>query len=476
LSSLLNYKRESIAEIKQLLGQKSHVLSESIRRTQSLKQSNPSISFPASIYSRDDRQSVSSNAPSTSGASRFNFEFDDLLINSKVYRQVLASARAKLAEPDGKVEGSSVDPPDSQTIISAQTKYLTRDLKSWGFSKHEQPLDTVSASIMPRTAIEDNYLREYGQGNVNREEAQISRKPIVNQEVIQVNSANDSNSFDKKLLGTNGPSNNKNSGERPKSLAILVPRDYEFRRNIHHCARCDVELCQNLTNFQIYAVKLIKHDSGSRFREGYISPQVASAYGEIAIIHKLNHPNIISLVEVLKLPSSIGLVLSYVQSMSSYIKASHHLKEASAKRLFAQIISGVEHLHKGGIVHRNLHPENLLLNDHLNILISGFSQAYIIDPAIDLVIKKDYFNYNPGFRHSVKGADPFLLSFGEKKRTGLNMNIARSLNPVYTAPEVLLDLLTNMPSQMDVWSCGVILVSFNVKPVDIRAACSLKQN
>jgi hypothetical protein len=466
-----------MGEIKQVLGQKSHVLTESIRRTQSLRQSNPSMSFPASVYSMDDLQSVSSNAPSISGASGFNFEFDDLLVNSRVYRQVLASARAKLAEPSGNVEGGSVDLSDSQTISLAPTKYVTQDLESSDLSKHEQLLDIVSASRMPRAAIENKYLQEHeGQENVDGGEAQISRKPIVPPKVIQVSSsANDSDSFYKKLLETKGPNTNRKSEQRPEEQVYFVPQNCDSWQKIHHCARCDVKLCQNLTNYRVYAVKLIKHDSGSRYRGGYISPQVASAYGEIAIIHKLDHPNIISLVEVLNISSSIGLVFSYVQTMSSYIDAHRHLEEVSAKRLFAQIISGVEYMHKGGIVHRNLHPENLLLNDHLDILISGFSQAYIIEPAVDFVVKKKYLNYNPGLRRSVKGADLYLLSFGQEQRTGLYRNIARILNPVYAAPEMLLHRNINMPSQMDVWSCGVILVSFNVKPVEIRGACSLKQ-
>ncbi|PQE15068.1 Serine threonine kinase (Kin4) protein [Rutstroemia sp. NJR-2017a BVV2] len=421
--------RESIGEIKQVLGHKSHVLIESIRRTQSLKQSHPSMSFPASIHSMDDHQSVSANAPSISGASGVNFEFDDLIVNSRVYRQVFASARAKLADPDGKVDGSSVDFPDSQTIISVQTKNVTRDLESWDISKHEQEPDTVSGFITPRPAIENNYLRGHeGQGNVKLDEAQISRKPTARPRVIRANPANSSDSFDKELSGTNGP-----PGKRPENQGFPI----------HDCVRCDVKLGENVTKSQIIAVKLIKCDLGNRHQEGYIRTQVASAYGEIAILHKLDHPNIISLVEVLRSSTSIGLVFRYFPrtDLSSHIKANCYVREASAKRCFAQIISGLEYLHKGGIVHRNLYPKNLPLDDNLNILISGFSQAYIIDPAIERVVKKTYFDYNPGFRHS-------------KQRTGINTNICKSFAPVYTAPEMVPRWLTGVPSQMDVWSCG----------------------
>ncbi|PQE05958.1 camk camkl kin4 kinase protein [Rutstroemia sp. NJR-2017a BBW] len=390
--SWLNYQRESIGDIKQVLGHKSHVLTESIRRTQSLKQSNPSKSFPASIYSMDDHQSDSANAPSISGGPGVNSEFEDLIFNSRVYRRFLASARAEPAEPDENIERSSVDFPDSQTIISVQMNNVIRDLKSWDISQHEQEYDTVSGSITSRPAIENNYLREReGQGNVKLEEAQISRKPLATAlpRVLYANSANASGFSDEELSALNGPNTNKPPEKRPEN-------------------------------------------------------RVPSAYGEIAILHKLDHPNIISLVEVRQFSTSIGL-----------------------------IISGVEYMHKGGIVHRNLHSKNLLLDDDFNIIISGFSQACIIDPAFDPEVKKTYFVYNPGFRHSVKGADLSLLNFGEKRRTGVNRNTCKSFAPVYTAPEMLPECVMDVPSQADVWSCGAILFEMHTGNLPFASSSEL---
>jgi GAF domain-containing protein len=78
-------------------------MAESIRRTESLRQSHPEIDFPASIYSVDDRRNIYSTDPSIAGASELEFEFDDLIVNSKVYRRVLASARGKALDSDRHV-------------------------------------------------------------------------------------------------------------------------------------------------------------------------------------------------------------------------------------------------------------------------------------------------------------------------------------------------------------------------------------
>jgi hypothetical protein len=125
-----------------VLNQSRPALAESIRTTQSLKQSHPDIVFPASIYSVDDRRSIYSNTTSVAGDSEIEFEFDDLVVNSKVYRRVLASSRRKVPETDRDViEGDLIDLSDSQTISAAQIDETTRDLEGLIVSQHEQTIN-----------------------------------------------------------------------------------------------------------------------------------------------------------------------------------------------------------------------------------------------------------------------------------------------------------------------------------------------
>ena len=55
-----------------------------------------------------------------------------------------------------------------------------------------------------------------------------------------------------------------------------------------------------------------------------------------------------------------------------YIVANSRLEDKEACRFFQQIISGVEYIHKLGVVHRDLKPENLLLDSNKNIKIVDF--------------------------------------------------------------------------------------------------------
>ena len=55
-----------------------------------------------------------------------------------------------------------------------------------------------------------------------------------------------------------------------------------------------------------------------------------------------------------------------------YIVANTRLDDKEACKFFQQIISGVEYIHKLGVVHRDLKPENLLLDSKNNIKIVDF--------------------------------------------------------------------------------------------------------
>lgn len=123
----------------QALNQNRPILAESIRKTQSLKQSHPEVDVPASIFSHDHRQSLYSNAPSITGASELEFEFDDDIVNSKVYRRALAYARGKTLKNDQPIiEGDLIDLSDSQTIVAAQTNQATQDLECLVVQQHDQ--------------------------------------------------------------------------------------------------------------------------------------------------------------------------------------------------------------------------------------------------------------------------------------------------------------------------------------------------
>lgn len=166
------------------------------------------------------------------------------------------------------------------------------------------------------------------------------------------------------------------------------------------------------------AIKLIKRDSILKDSESEIK-----IHREINSLKLLNHPNIVNLVEVMKSGKYIGIVLEYASGgeLFNYILHHKYLKENVAKKLFAQLISGVDYMHSKGLVHRDLKLENLLLDKHKNVIISdfGFVNSYNRD-------KNDYMKTSCG-------------------------------SPCYAAPELVLTQSPYEGRKVDIWSLGVIL-------------------
>lgn len=104
-----------------------------------------------------------------------------------------------------------------------------------------------------------------------------------------------------------------------------------------------------------------------------------------------------------------------------HILANRYLKEKDAQKLFAQLVSGVDYLHRKHIVHRDLKLENLLLDKHRNVIITDFGFANRFDHTAD---------------------DLMATSCG---------------SPCYAAPELVVSEGLYVGSAVDIWSCGVIL-------------------
>lgn len=105
---------------------------------------------------------------------------------------------------------------------------------------------------------------------------------------------------------------------------------------------------------------------------------------EIAIMKKLNHPNLVSLIEVLDDPEedSMFLVLEMCRKgviMSVGLEESAKpYAEEECRCWFRDLILGIEYLHAQGVVHRDIKPDNLLLTDDdvLKIVDFGVSEMF----------------------------------------------------------------------------------------------------
>ena len=91
----------------------------------------------------------------------------------------------------------------------------------------------------------------------------------------------------------------------------------------------------------------------------------ATSIREIGILRSLNHPNIVSLKDILHGDdSSLYLAFEYLETdLSGFIKSKNKkVSNKLTKRIIREIIAGVDYLHSKRIFHRDLKPDNILIN------------------------------------------------------------------------------------------------------------------
>ena len=95
---------------------------------------------------------------------------------------------------------------------------------------------------------------------------------------------------------------------------------------------------------------------------------------EIRILKKARHPNVIQLYDIVETKQQLFLITEYASKgeLFNYIVSKRRLSEREASKFFQEIVSGIEYLHKIGVVHRDLKPENLLLDSNYSIKIIDF--------------------------------------------------------------------------------------------------------
>ena len=110
---------------------------------------------------------------------------------------------------------------------------------------------------------------------------------------------------------------------------------------------------------------------------------------EIAILKIVRHNNIIKLYEVMETPQKIYLVMEYCDGgeLFDYIVSKQHLSEKQACRFFQEIIDALTYLHSQNIVHRDVKPENILLESFgksmtCKLIDFGISRTYTLDKLI----------------------------------------------------------------------------------------------
>ena len=111
--------------------------------------------------------------------------------------------------------------------------------------------------------------------------------------------------------------------------------------------------------------------------------------------------------------------------------------------LMFQILDAIKHCHSAGVVHRDVKPENILLDQDFNIKLTDFGFAKILQPGERLYEVCG----TPGY------LAPELLKYVPNDCNPFKIMI----EPLFRAGMVEQHECDGYGFEVDIWACGVVL-------------------
>ncbi|RUP02436.1 hypothetical protein BC936DRAFT_140633 [Jimgerdemannia flammicorona] len=103
-----------------------------------------------------------------------------------------------------------------------------------------------------------------------------------------------------------------------------------------------------------------------------------TAIREVKFLQELKHPNIVNLVDVFSHKTNLNLVLEFLDwDLEKVIKDKNiYFMPGDIKSWMQMMLRGLDHCHKNWVLHRDMKPNNLLLNGETGELkIADFGLA-----------------------------------------------------------------------------------------------------
>ncbi len=95
----------------------------------------------------------------------------------------------------------------------------------------------------------------------------------------------------------------------------------------------------------------------------------------------LDHPNIVKLLTVDIIDRTLIMVMEYINGtdLEKLIDEQDHLKINIALKYFKQILSALNFAHKYKVIHRDIRPSNILINENDDIKITDFGTSKLLN-------------------------------------------------------------------------------------------------
>ncbi|CAD8150334.1 unnamed protein product [Paramecium pentaurelia] len=217
---------------------------------------------------------------------------------------------------------------------------------------------------------------------------------------------------------------------RKKRMRLSI-EDFQPLAIIGRGAFGEVRLCRHVPSQQIVAVKKMKK------HEMIYKNQIGHVTNERKVLEEAKGNNwIVEMKCSFQDEKNLYLVMEYLPGgdLMTLLMKKDILSEAEARFYMAELVQAVSSVHKLGFIHRDLKPDNILLDNNGHIKLSDFGLCKDAELHFD---------------------KPVFSSKFKQKQTRREKAFSTVGTPDYIAPEVFLQQGYN--ETVDWWSVGVIL-------------------
>jgi len=177
----------------------------------------------------------------------------------------------------------------------------------------------------------------------------------------------------------------------PLPTVPSLPSHLSVAQQLGKGAYGEVFLCDDLRDGSQVAVKWVRDFA----RDPIFGKRILR---EIRILAALEHPNLLKLVDLLPMSSpdidDVYIVMPYMHLDLHKVLWKMKLTESHAQAFTCQTLRGLKYLHSAGVVHRDLKPQNILVNKDCTLRIADLGlargRAYAEEELTDYVVTRWY--------------------------------------------------------------------------------------